>query len=50
MTERAVHDAWMTKRRLNEFVERGTAEWVKSVKQEQAARFMDKLKLSLIHI
>ena len=44
VTERAVHDTWMTKRRLNEFVERGTAEWVKSVKQEQAAQFMEKLK------
>ena len=44
VTERAVHEAWMTKRRLKEFVERGTAEWTKSVKQDQAARFMEKLK------
>ena len=44
VTERAVHDVWMTKRRLHEFVKRGTAEWTKSIKQEQAAQFMEKLK------
>lgn len=38
------HDEWVSRRRLGENVERGTKAWMDAVKQDQAARFMEKLK------
>ena len=41
---RTTHDEWASKRRLGERVGRGTKAWTDVVKQEQAVRFMEKLK------
>jgi hypothetical protein len=41
---RSSHDEWVSRRRLGANVEHGTNAWMDAVKQDQAVRFMEKLK------